>query len=452
MPRQLAAIAVALVLLAAGCSGEESAVDQPDAPENAPIEQIDEGGGGIADGEIDGLLIVQPSFGFGVYVLDGTTGLAQAVPGIASVETVDRDNGLFVSNGAAYSLGAKVREGQVLASDISIVKVNYATGVVSQLAALGFDRETDDSEAFTRFEIEAVAGDNVVVSSELLGSSIRIFEIYNGASGDKVGSFEAPTFDVQSENASCSGDVLYPVGLPDGRLVAAAGTLPALVDLDDGDVELMVECGERLQLSDFATSDELANYGVFAEGPAPTDADIAALLQQAIGPRAGMIEGGGDLWWLVANPRTVGEVNAIIGGLVRFDIDTAQVEAVYSLGDRLGEYGDEITTIAGAQMRYVDGQLYVLDQRDNGQLLVVDTADGSLRPTQLERGDGVDYTSADLLPGDPDAVWLEVRRMTITSEDEAAGTRSASGPIYIERFDPVTGQIDLSLLAEDVFF
>jgi len=67
----------------------------------------------------------------------------------------------------------------------------------------------------------------------------------------------------------------------------------------------------------------------------------------------------------------------------------------------------------------------------------------------LELGDGVDYTRADLLAGDPTEIWLKVGRFTVTKDDETG--RTSSGPSYIEHFDLTTNQIDLSLPATELF-
>ncbi len=83
-------------------------------------------------------------------------------------------------------------------------------------------------------------------------------------------------------------------------------------------------------------------------------------------------------------------------------------------------------------------------------MLTLDPATGSVTRTVLELGDGVDYTSASLLNGDPNAIWLEVTRFTVT--DNADGSRSSVGPRYIEHFDIASNQIDLSLAAEALFF
>lgn len=450
----------ALVLLLGACSGGDdgpSAEDIANDPANAPIEQIDEASGGVVDGPIVGLLTVQPSFGFGVYDVDPATGQARAVPGIASVETVDRNNDVLVSGGVAYALGGTTREGQTFSSDVSVVAIDYATGQVRQLAPLGFDRETDDSPTLTSFHLHAVAGNNVIVSAGEFGSNEPTFTVYDAATGDEKASYPRPFYEYSSDTTSCSGEISNLLGLSDGRLMGTGLGSPAFVDIETGAVELLIDCEQQdPELADFVAPADIADYAVFAEGPAPTTEQLERLLKVDLNPRQGFVEGDGDLWWIQANSRQVDELNAIVGGIVQFDLATGSVEAVHPLGDRLGEYfecadtGCSLTTIEQAQTRFLDGRLILVDTRENGSVLVFDPTSGVINEIELELGDGVDYTSADLLVGDPNAIWLEVTRYTITKDDETG--RTSSGPSYLEHLDLAANRIDLSLAVQDLFF
>lgn len=453
---------LAAMLLAAACSGGgdegPSAEEIANDPANAPIEQIDEASGGVVEGPITGLLTVQPSFGFGVYDVDQATGQARAVPGISSVETVDRNRDLIVSGGAAYALGGTVHDGQTFASDISVVKIDYATGQVSQLTALGFDRETDESQELTSYVLQAIAGDNVIVSAGRFGSDESTFTVYDANTGAEKATFPRPVYEYTSDSGMCSGNIANLVGLADGRLMGTGLGSPAYIDPETGAAELVIGCDqEDPQLSEFVTLVDITDYAVFAEGPAPTEEQLERLLQTDLDPEYGFVAGGGDLWWIEADTRQTDDVNVTLGGVVQFDLETGAVEAVHPLGSRLGEYldgdandGFKLTTIVQAQMRYLDGRLIIVDGRENGSILTLDPATGAITETVIELGDGVDYTSAELLAGDPDGIWLEVGRRTITRDDETG--RSSSGPNYIEHFDLATNQIDLSLASMDLFF
>jgi hypothetical protein len=461
---RLVSVLVALMVFAAACSGGSdeaapTAEEIADDPVNAPIDQIDDGSGGVQSGAIAGLLTVQPSFGFGVFDVDQATGQAEAVPGIATVETVDRNSDLVVSGDAAYALGGKVRDEQSFASDISVVKIDYTTGQVSQLTALGFDRETDDSPEFIAYKIEAVAGDSVIVSSGAFGGDDAIFTVYDANSGEQTSSYPEPFYEFSSDAGTCSGDVANLVGLSDGRLIGTAIGSPAFVDIATGEVELLTACNEEdPELIEFVTPAMITDYAVFNEGSAPTDEQLERLLMTDLNPVSGFVEGDGDLWWVQADSRQIDDVQVILGGVVQFDLETASVEAVHPLGEHLGEYTDcgpdsdicELSTLGQAQLRYFDGRLILLDVRENGSLLTLDPATSAITVTEIELGDGVDFTRADLLAGDPNGIWIEVSRMTITKDDETG--RSSSGPKYIEHFDTATSQIDMSLAAEDLFF
>ena len=458
---RLASVLLALMMFAAACSGDDGPTVEEIAadPANAPIDQVDDASGGVQSGPIVGLLTVQPSFGFGVFDVDLATGQARAVPGIASVETVDRNSDLVVSGDAAYGLGGKVREGQTFASDVSLIKIDYATGQVRQLAALGFDRDADDSQEFTSYKIEAVADDSVIVSSGAFGGDEAVFTVYDTNSGEQTASYPEPLYEFSSDTGTCSGGVANLVGLSDGRLIGSALGSPAIVDVATGEVELLIGCDEEdPQLSEFVTPAMSSDYGVFNEGPEPTDEQLERLLMTDLNPVSGFVEGDGDLWWVQADSRQVDDVQVILGGVVQFDLETATIEAVHPLGVHLGEYTDcgpdsdmcALSTIEQAQLRYFDGRLILVDIRENGQLLTLDPASNAITVTEIERGEGIDYTSIDLLGGDPNGIWLKVGRRTITKDDETG--RSSSGPNYIEHFDVATSQIDLSLAAQELFF
>ncbi len=463
---RLASGLLALTLLAAACSGGgDEAAGAPSAeevasdPANAPIAAIDEGSGGVASGPVAGLLTVQPSFGFGVFDVDFATGAAAALPGIASVETIDRNRDLVVGSGAAYSLGAKVRDGQTFAADISVVKIDYATGQVSRLAELGFDRETDDSVDLISHRLEAVAGDNVVVSTGAFGGDDTTFTVYDANSGQAKATFDEPRYEFSGDAGSCSGGISNLVGLSDGRVAGTALGSPAFLNLDSGEIELLIGCDEEdPTMADHVTAAQINDFAVFAQGPAPTADQLESMLNSDIQPKSGFVEGDGDLWWIEANIRQIDDVLALVGGVVQFDIETAQVEAVHSLSANLGDFiecdadgtGCSSTSLVQSDLRWFEGRLIILDTRENGRLLTLDPISGTVTNTELVRGDGVDYTSADLLAGDPNAIWLEVTRFTITKDDDTG--RTASGPSYIEHFDPATNQIDMSLPAEEIFF
>jgi len=54
----------------------------------------------------------------------------------------------------------------------------------------------------------------------------------------------------------------------------------------------------------------------------------------------------------------------------------------------------------------------------------------------IAKGDGIDFTAATLISSDPESIWLEVVRSTITSEE--GELRSAQGIKYLDQVDPST--------------
>lgn|GEM_PF-1336859 len=457
----VAVLAVA-VLLAAGCSGGDGGlagggtVGDPEA--NAPITQIDEGSAGVAAGPITGLLTVQPSFGFGLFDIDPSTGQAAAIPGIAAVETVNRDYDVVVRNGRAFAIGSKVRPGQTFASDESVVRVDYATGEVVQLAALGSTQETDESESRTRYTIEAVTDGSVLVKASEFGAESAVYKVFDAETGEQTSTFLTPRYEFASDASTCSGGIEGLVGLSDGRVAGTALGSPSILDLATGEIEVLINCGEPdPELADYVPLGQGTDFMVFNEGPAPTEETIATLLATDLEPEWGFVEGDGDLWWINSSNRVADDVQALVGGVVRFNLDSGAVEAVYPLGPNLGEFIDcgadsdtcSTSRLGQAELRYIDDRLVMVDIRENGQILILDPATGAITTTPLERGDGVDYTDAEMLYGSPDDIWLQVRRMTITKDDETG--RSASGPIFIERLNVESGTVDFSADGEDLF-
>ena len=86
-------------------------------------------------------------------------------------------------------------------------------------------------------------------------------------------------------------------------------------------------------------------------------------------------------------------------------------------------------------MRYLDGTLVIADPRRNGPILTVETETGAVSVTTLRFGPDVDFTEVELLAGDPEHIWLEVRRMTFDDDDNtglfASGPTTSSGSIRL---------------------
>lgn len=463
---RLVILAMVLAVSLGSCSGDSNEaeavaeLESPDNPANAPIEQIDAGSGGVTeDGPVSGLITVQPSFGFGAYVVDADAGTASAIPGIAAVSSLDRSNDVLVSGNAVFTLGTRVRDGQTFASDYSIVKINYATGRASQLAVLGSDRASDDSDVALTFTIEAVTADEVVTSERNFSSGSMTYRVFDIDTGEEHSSFASLDFSFEYESGSCGGSVGNLLGLSDGTLVGEALESPAVVDPTNGEVALLVPCEQgRAVLGDFISVSEFGDYSVVNEGDVVKTHHVEQLLTTDLGIDDGFVEGDGDLWWLSVTPRAVEDLNVIVGAVVRFDLESASIASVYPLGSALGSYTDcldganvcEHTTLSRAQLRFIDDRLVILDRGEDGKVHTLNPADGSLTVTGIAPG-VADWTEATMLAGDPEHVWLQVRRMTVLDQGDD-GSRTSAAEIFLERLDPETGKIVLTLRADDIFF
>lgn len=447
---------IVVALIAAACSGGSGGAnsEQP-------------GGGALVDEAVDtanphqgavDLLVVQPSFGFGMFAVDVERGEATAVAAPAEVSAIDLGNDVILSDGAGYALGSTVRAGQTSASDISVVRVDLATGVATQLVALGPERETDADEGGTSYSLVAVVDNRVLVRSAAFASAEGTYAAYDATTGERQSSFDEPTYSFESDAGSCSGGISDLAPLTDGRLIGATLRKPAILDPDSGEIDLLGMCGQTIgSLGDFVSADQLGRYGVFTQGPAPSPAATELMLETELGPNFGLIEAWGDLWWISVSAPILDQSHALVGGLVQFDLESRRIAAVHSLGVHLGTFEEcepgalicASRSLEQAQLRVIADQLVIMDINENGRLLLFDPATSAFRPVELDRG-GTDFTSATLLAGNPDEIWVEVRRMTITQDDGTS--RSAFGPTYLERVDPQTGQVNRSLAADDLFF
>ncbi len=461
---RLVGVGLAFALIAASCAGGDDTATQNDADSGstAPAAGDDSpddvsAGGDAAVGPVDGLIIVRAGLGLGLFGIDRTSGEAVEFASDGSIGFLDRQTDFVLSDGAAFTLGFTLRDEQSFSNDVSLVKIDLETSEVSKLVDLGFDRETDDSETAFSHSIEAVLADSVVVRSGEFGED-DTYRVYDSTTGAELNSFTAPVYEKDYDAGSCSGTVSDLVGLSDGRLVGISLSSVAIVDPATGEVELMRDCGvPSPELSDFVSMADFGDFAVFNNGDVPTDEDIDRFLGTELEVSRGFVEGDGDLWWLNISSRSSNDVRAIVGAVVQFDLATQSVEAVYQLGEFVGEYTEcpdaegvcNLQTLEQAQLRFIDGRLVMVEIGENGRVLVLDPSTGEISATPIATGDGVDFTRTDLLSGDPSGVWLEVRRMTVTKDDDTG--RTASGPVYIEQFDPVTGTIGLSFAAEDLF-
>ena len=416
---------------------------------------IDSGAPAVPTGPIDGLLLTTQSFGSGLFVIDEATGSNVELT-IDGAENIDRNAQPILAGDVAWALGGTARPDQFFSSDIKLVRVDLATGTAVAVADLGFDRETDDSTDATFFELVAATADRVIVEAGQFGGE-GIWTVYDTA-GVELASYPEPTFEQVYDGGSCSGDVNNVLGLPDGSFVATVPGLPARFDPLTGVAEPFIGCEQAFpSLADLVTPDQHGDFILLRDGDVADEDAIAFYIDRDLDRVREWTHGEGDLWWVVADAASSGDSRAIAGAAVQFDLATGTVEAVHPLGEHIGAFtncpigGDscELHSLFG-DLHFATGRLVIVDRVESRPIVVVDPLGGSTIAIPIERGDDVDYTRTELLPGDPDGVWAKVTRFTVTSDTDEG--RSATGESFIERFDPVSGVVVQSIPESELSF
>lgn len=411
-------------------------------------------------GPITGLVTAQPSFESALWIVDPATGEGFEMP-ITGADRVNVQDQPITVGDKMFTLGVTEREGQSFSNDISLVRIDRSAGTATAIAELGFDLENDDSSDRIDYELLAATSTQVLVEIGMFGEDGTI-HVFDATTGAEIGSFAEPFFEFQSDTSSCSGNINNVTGLTDGTFMGTAVGSAATLDPATGLVDPLIPCdadepnlADMLDVTDPA---QAAPFLVSRDGVAPSDEDIAWLLDMDLEPDHGFIEGVGDLWWINAENRKFDTTWAIATAVVRFDPTTATVSQVYSLGEVAGSFGEceddgsscELNQLNQADLAFVGGQLVIVDSNENSSVLVLDPATGSVTETLIDLGDGVDYTNVEILAHGTSQVWLEIDRMTITKDDESG--RTASGPTYFETFDPASAAITASVAGEDLFF
>ncbi|MDX2380605.1 MAG: hypothetical protein QNM02_12710 [Acidimicrobiia bacterium] len=478
-------IVLAAVVLVAACGsggddGSEGASDETDSI--TPDDEASDGTGDRIDntsserddpstefGAIDGVLVSLLSPDLGLYAVDRDTGEHRALT-LDGVEYVDRDVQPISGTSSAFTVSLTTREGQSFSHDLGLARVDLDSGGTAQIAGLGADRETDDSADLTDWEVLATDDSVAWLETRAFTGEGAAFVGFDAATGEEVATFDDLDFEITTDDGStCSGSAESLLVLDDGTLVTTTSGWPAELDQATGDLVMMLDwCGFGVEptLADFVNPAEAADWFITEDGSAVT-AEAAESRLPFIPLRAvpsggrGLTAGDGSIWWLFVSSTSVPSgdesISAYTGGVVRFDPAIGAITNVWPLGEAVATYlpgeddADDITTVStmsSFDLRFLDGALWIMDHRDDAPLRRLDPATGEITEITIDKGDVADLTDAEMIFSDPLAIWLDVTRKVVTSDDENG--RSTSGAQFIERVDTSTGSISISVPAADI--
>lgn len=453
------------------------------------------------DFPFDGATVTVLDLGLGAYGIDRTTGASAAYtldatdaaggdeaagsddagPGLAGDEWFTERTSDPISDGeVVYSMLLRQAPDFVAVEEVALGKLDPATGIVRVVREFGPTRPDDASTDTTRWDLIGAGGGRLWVEREaVMGDErVRRFVSIDALSGDVLGEVD-PAYEFETDTASCAGEARALAVDDGGNLVVEVDGAPATVGEGGEFVTQFEPCDDPLfDVGATIAVSERAAFTVLGDGPPipPDELDRLYDVEPRIVGGAAVVDDT-TVSWVFSSTRTVttgdGEsVTAIIGGLATVDRTTGELQMT-SLGDRIGtivDGGDEpdtITALTDVDLHRTGDTVWILDRREDGVLFRVDVAEASvaaneipLDPVGIEphpdagdgprgtSGEGSRYTRATMVTSDPDGVWLDVSRFTIT-EDDAEG-RSASGPSYVDQVDPDTGDVVRSIPESDL--
>ncbi len=442
---RLPAILVALLLVAAACGGDDDAggTAEPSGDDGSAAVTSDEPVDTTPDeattdgGAVEGALVSVLSFDFGLWALDpaGGEAVALSVPDTGYSDRLEPVR-TTPDGSRAYTLVYTQVEGQSFTNRVGLGEIDLSDGSGRLVAELGQDRADDDATDLTSWEVLGVADDTVWIT-ELADGMTTVLAV--DPLTDSVTAAVAPAED-QVRTPVVAGGWLY--AQVDGRLVV----------LGDGGWDPVIDFAD---LGPDATFDA-ASVGDFAitRSGAPLSAEFIDNMMIFFEPRpalAGLAAVGDLLYWHF-NETVIGVDGelAIIGGFVEFDPASAEVLRAWPIGPSIGDFlgENEIATSSQGSWHVADGVLWFADARDDGDLLRLDPASSGVTAFDITPSDGADYTRIELVPNDPDGVWLLVEDWTITSDDESG--RTATGETRFQLLDPVSGDAMVTIPETDL--
>ncbi len=472
LSRRIAGLGLSLALVAAACGGSgsssaDSADGARDSGDSGPASTVDTA---VASGPVEGLVVVLNSFGDSLFEIDPATGAHRSLS-IDGAEFVDRQQQPVTAAGRAFVLTGTLLEGQSYSSTVGLGRLDLATGEGTQIAELGVDRENDEADGLTTYEIVGADETSVWVRVHEFSDdpSAATYRRIDAESGGVVGEMTELRYEYQSDSASCSADINSVHVLPDGTFMALVGGWPAEVDTDTGEImpsvpwcESSADAYDPYKLSTLLTPEEMAGWAITENGdPVPAEEldSMFAFADTTPSSSEWVIDDNGHAWWVFAGTRGYRDGDnsekAIIGGVLEFDLATDQVVEVYPLGDHAGRWLPDddtfdVTTLSSVDLAYSGGHLWIMDTTEDGLLLGLDPATGTIEAHQLVKGEGVDVTEAEILAYDADGLWLEVNRAVVTENDD--GSRSRLGELHLDRIDGSSGDVVVSVPESEILF
>ncbi|MBV1893277.1 MAG: hypothetical protein KUG57_04470 [Ilumatobacteraceae bacterium] len=451
--RSAVTLSLAVVAIAScGGSSDDGSSTSADGTTGSSANSIPEGVESTGGGAINGAVISLLSPELGLFAIDRATDAVTALK-MPGVGFVDRENQPVLVGDAVYTMTRTTIEGQSFSNNIGLGKVDLASGEGSELVQIGTDRETDDSQDLNEYAL--IGGDetNIWVErskfAESAGSAYMSFDSESGAAGTE---FTASEYDLTNDSGTCSGDFRDPIVASDGRIIGVTAGWPSVVDPANGEVEPLADwCSfdDSLVLSNLITASEFNDFATTEDGaPLPSDSaqQLVDFIETPVSDNT-MVEGDGSLWWVfqrnTAYQSGDTSVAVSVGGIAEFDLTTNSVVNVWPFGPEsvtfeAGEDGfsGTVSSLSQADLRYLDGELWIMDSRDDAPLRVLDPATGELTLVAVPKDDGVDETSATLISSDPDSIWLDVTQWVVTVGEDDLESRSGVG--FIDQVDPAT--------------
>jgi hypothetical protein len=444
---------------------EPRATDPPTGTETATGEEPDEDPAARAE-PVEGVLVSLLSVEFGLFDVARRTGDHRELT-IEGLGYTDRERQpiLALDGSTAYTLTYTPLEGQQYSHDVGVAAFDRTTGEGRLVTSLGIDRTDDEAADLTSYEILGADEDTVWVMSHPFAESdpnLITYTSYDVGSGEEIIAHTGVVQQASAEGSECEASVRSPFLDSAGGLMAVSVQWPVAIDPATGEVTPLLAGCLDVPEPTLATEvgNEAAEMFMVVENDRPLEPETVQILADAVRLSVAaeeMVEGDGSLWWVfnqnVSTFAGTDPVNVLAGGVVRFDLATRQIADVWPLGEAVGEWlpGDESagsTGLSQPQLQYLDGSLWIMDHRDNRPLLRVDATTGAVTEVAIEAGAGFDRVTAELIPNDPEAIWLDVTRW-VTTHTEDGGT-SSSGEGFIDQVDIADDEIVLTVSQRDI--